>query len=116
MTRHAYGLETAFEVRKATGSGSGRTVNFNLEYDALPDMGHACGHNLIATAGLTGFLTLAYVMEQFGIDGTVQCLGTPAEEAGGGKIALLEKGAFKGVDVSLMVYALYIYVPISYPN
>lgn len=94
-------METAFEARRARGSG--RVVNFNLEYDALPGVGHACGHNLIATSGLTGFLALAFLMEKFGIDGTVQILGTPAEENGGGKIALLEQGAYKGVDVSLMM-------------
>ena len=79
-------------------------------------MGHACGHNLIATAGLTGFLALAYVMERLGVDGTVHCLGTPAEEAGGGKIVLLEKGAFKDVDVSLMVYVWPYAFGSSYPN
>ena len=100
MTRHAYGLETAFEV--ISGSGS-RTVNFNAEYDALPSIGHACGHNLIATASVTGFLALAYTLKKFGIDGRVQLLGTPAEEDGGGKIYLLNAGAYEKVDVSLMM-------------
>ena len=99
--RHAYGLETAFEVISGNG---GRTVNFNAEYDALPGMGHACGHNLIATAGVTGFIALAYALKKFGIDGRVQLLGTPAEEDGGGKIDLLNAGAYEKVDVSLMMY------------
>lgn len=103
MTRHAYGLETAFEVISGNG---GRTVNFNAEYDALPGMGHACGHNLIATAGVTGFIALAYALKKFGIDGRVQLLGTPAEEDGGGKIDLLNAGAYEKVDVSLMMYDL----------
>lgn len=94
-------METAFEARRSRGSG--RVVNFNLEYDALPGVGHACGHNLIAASGLTAFLALAFVMEKFGIDGTVQILGTPAEENGGGKIVLLEQGAYSGVDASLMM-------------
>jgi metal-dependent amidase/aminoacylase/carboxypeptidase family protein len=89
-------LETAFEA--VSGSG-GRTVNFNAEYDALPEMGHACGHNLIATAGVTALNT-------FRIQGRVQLLGTPAEEDGGGKIDLLNAGAYEKVDVSLMMYGL----------
>lgn len=101
MRRHAYGLETAFEV--VIGNG-GRTVNFNAEYDALPGIGHACGHNLIATAAVTGFIALAYILQRFQINGRVQLLGTPAEEDGGGKIDLLNAGAYKNVDVSLMMY------------
>ena len=100
MTRHAYGLETAFEVISGNG---GRTVNFNSEYDALPGMGHACGHNLIATASVTGFLALTYALKKFGVDGRVQLLGTPAEEDGGGKIDLLNAGAYEKVNVSLMM-------------
>lgn len=103
MTRHAYGLKTAFEA--ISGSG-GRTVNFNAEYDALPGMGHACGHNLIATASVTGFIALSYALKQFGIDGRVQLLGTPAEEDGGGKIDLLNAGAYEKVDVSLMMHPM----------
>ncbi|KAH7251047.1 hypothetical protein BKA59DRAFT_491628 [Fusarium tricinctum] len=100
VKRHAYSIETSFEVIHGKG---GRIVNFNAEYDALPGLGHACGHNLIATASVTGFLALAYVLEKFGIDGRVQLLGTPAEEDGGGKIALLNAGAYEEVDVSLMI-------------
>jgi metal-dependent amidase/aminoacylase/carboxypeptidase family protein len=96
-------LETAFEA--VSGSG-GRTVNFNAEYDALPEMGHACGHNLIATAGVTGFIALAFALNTFRIQGRVQLLGTPAEEDGGGKIDLLNAGAYEKVDVSLMMYGL----------
>ncbi|EEP82847.1 conserved hypothetical protein [Uncinocarpus reesii 1704] len=61
-TRQAYGLATAFEV--TSGSG-GRFINFNAEYDALPGIGHACGHNLIATASITGFLALAFAIKNF---------------------------------------------------
>lgn len=81
-------------------------MNFNAEYDALPGMGHACGHNLIATASVAGFLALAYAIKKFGIDGRVQLLGTPAEEDGGGKIDLLDAGAYEEADVSLMMYDL----------
>ncbi|KAF4989210.1 hypothetical protein FGRMN_9267 [Fusarium graminum] len=103
VKRHAYGLETSFEVISGKG---GRIVNFNAEYDALPGLGHACGHNLIATASVAGFLTLAHVLEKFGIDGCVQLLGTPAEEDGGGKIDLLNAGAYENVDVSLMMHPM----------
>ncbi|KAL4750523.1 hypothetical protein BDW72DRAFT_203795 [Aspergillus terricola var. indicus] len=99
LTRHAYGLRTAFEAISGKG---GRMVNFNAEYDALPGIGHACGHNLIATAGVTGFIALSYALKQFGIEGRVQLLGTPAEEDGCGKIDLLNAGAYDKVDVSLM--------------
>ncbi|CAJ0554871.1 Ff.00g133840.m01.CDS01 [Fusarium sp. VM40] len=103
VKRHAYSIETSFEVIHGKG---GRIVNFNAEYDALPGLGHACGHNLIATASVTGFLALAHVLEKFGINGRVQLLGTPAEEDGGGKIALLNAGAYEKVDVSLMMHPM----------
>lgn len=101
VTPSAYGVKTAFEVI-FNGKAAGRTVSFNSEYDALPGIGHACGHNLISVAGLTGFLALSALVEAYGVAGRVQLLGTPAEEAGGGKIALLKAGAYNDVDVSLM--------------
>lgn len=104
VTRHAYGLSTAFEA--ISGDSPGRLVNFNAEYDALPGIGHACGHNLIATASLTGFVALAFVIGRFSLAGQVQLLGTPAEEDGGGKIDLINAGAYKKADISLMMYGL----------
>lgn len=101
-TRHAYGLSTAFEA--VVGKNPGRCINFNAEYDALPEIGHACGHNLIATASVTGFVALAFVVQKFGLPGQVQLLGTPAEEDGGGKIDLIRAGAYEKPDVSLMMY------------
>lgn len=100
-TRHAYGLSTAFEA--LVGNSPGRCINFNAEYDALPDIGHACGHNLIATASVTGFVALAFVIQKFGLPGQAQLLGTPAEEDGGGKIDLIRAGAYEKPDVSLMM-------------
>ncbi|EXL68893.1 hypothetical protein FOPG_15082 [Fusarium oxysporum f. sp. conglutinans race 2 54008] len=102
VARHAHGLSTAFEA--IAGSESGRCVNFNAEYDALPNIGHACGHNLIATASLTGFMALAFLIRKFGLLGHAQLLGTPAEEDGGGKIDLIRKGAYDNVGVSLMMH------------
>lgn len=101
VTREAFGLATSFEAR---AGAFGPLINFNAEYDALPGIGHACGHNLITTAALTGFLAAAHVIKRFGLPGQVSCLGTPAEESGGGKIALLVAGAYRDVSASLMVY------------
>ncbi|KAH8691602.1 putative amidohydrolase [Talaromyces proteolyticus] len=104
VTRHAYGLETAFEARSSGGSEDGVLVNFNAEYDALPEIGHACGHNLIATSSIAAFVALSTVLKKFDIPGRTQLLGTPAEENGGGKVKLIENGAYKGVDISLMAH------------
>ncbi|RDW63253.1 hypothetical protein BP6252_10798 [Coleophoma cylindrospora] len=99
VTRKAYGVETSFEVISGKG---GRLISINAEYDALPGIGHACGHHLIATAGISAFLGLSAILKARGILGRVQLLGTPAEESGGGKLSLLKSGAYKGVDVALM--------------
>lgn len=99
MTRKAYGVETAFEALSGEG---GRLVSINAEYDALPGVGHACGHHLIAAAGISAFLGIARSLKSSGIPGRVQLLGTPAEESGGGKVSLLNAGAYNGVDAVLM--------------
>jgi metal-dependent amidase/aminoacylase/carboxypeptidase family protein len=99
VIRHAYGLDTSFEATCGTG---GRLINFNAEYDALPGIGHACGHNLITTSSVAAFLAMSALLKKYGIPGRTQLLGTPAEENGGGKTKLIEKGAYKGVDISLM--------------
>ncbi|KAH1544496.1 hypothetical protein KXX19_000564 [Aspergillus fumigatus] len=102
VTRHAYGLDTSFE---ATCGSGGPLINFNAEYDALPGIGHACGHNLITTSSVAAFLALSALLKKYGIPGRAQLLGTPAEENGGGKRKLIEKGAYNGVDISLMAHA-----------
>lgn len=99
VERGAYGLPTAFEA--VHGSGPFRVVVCS-EYDALPGIGHACGHNVIATAGLGAALALAEVADEAGL--TVVLLGTPAEEHGGGKAILLERGAWEGATISLMAH------------
>ena len=101
MTPHAYGLETSFCTEYGKG---GRLVSFNVEYDALPGIGHACGHNLIATGSIAAFLGLVAVMKKHSIPGRVRLLGTPAEEGGGGKVKLIDAGAYGGVDASLMTH------------
>ena len=99
VERGAFDLDTAFVARAGTG---GPTIAVLCEYDALPGIGHACGHNIIATAGLGAGLAAAAVAEQAG--GRVVVLGTPAEEGGGGKILMAQRGAFDGVDAALMVH------------
>lgn len=99
--RHAYGLNTSFEVESGDG---GKLVVFNAEYDALPGIGHACGHNLIATSSIAAFLFAAELLKVSSIPGRVRLLGTPAEESGGGKIKLITAGAYVGVDACLMAH------------
>lgn len=99
VTRSAYGLSTAFAAR---AGASGPTIAVLCEYDALPGIGHACGHNIIGTAGVGAGIAAATVAEELG--GTVLVLGTPAEEGGGGKIVMAQRGAFEGVDAALMVH------------
>ncbi|MGW4599451.1 amidohydrolase [Streptomyces sp. NPDC004457] len=99
VRREAAGLPTAFTAR----AGEGRpVVAFPLEYDALPGLGHACGHNLIAAAGLGAALVTEAVRD--GTAGTVLAVGTPAEEGGGGKALEVEAGVFDGVDAALMFH------------
>ena len=100
VERGAYGLETAFVAR--SGDGTGPTIAVLCEYDALPGIGHACGHNIIATAGLGARLAAAALAADTG--GRLVVLGTPAEEGGGGKILMGDAGAFDGVDAAMMVH------------
>ncbi len=95
----AYDLETAFEARFGTGD---LVISLCAEYDALPSVGHACGHNVIAASAVGAALALAAVADQAGL--TVVVLGTPAEEGGGGKILMADRGAFTGVHCSMMVH------------
>ncbi|WP_399890316.1 M20 family metallopeptidase [Streptomyces sp. BBFR51] len=94
-----YGLPTA--VRATVGSGP-LHVAVCAEYDALPEIGHACGHNIIAAAAVGAGVGLAALADDLGL--TVTVLGTPAEEGGGGKVLMLERGAFDGVDAAMMVH------------
>jgi len=96
----AFGLETAFASR--LGAERGPQVALLAEYDALPGIGHACGHNLIATAALGAALALARLGAA--LPGRVLLLGTPAEERGCGKELMARRGAFEGVDAAMMVH------------
>lgn len=124
MKRSTYGLPTSFEAE--VGSG-GRLVVFCAEYDALPQIGHACGHNLIAVASLGAFIQAAGELKDSGKPGRLRLLGyvvpdrhfggdahaqtptnrTPAEEGGGGKARLIEAGAFDdGIAAALMAHPM----------
>ena len=98
-TRHAYGVDTAFEAR---AGAAGPEIAVLCEYDALPGIGHACGHNVIATAGLGAGLAAAALADEMG--GRVRIMGTPAEEGGGGKILMARQGAFEGLAAAMMVH------------
>src|SRR3954469_23535778 len=89
--RGVAGLETAFTA--TAGRGAPR-IAYLSEYDALPGVGHGCGHNLIAIAGIGAGIGLAAALERLGDRGSVEVLGTPAEEAVGGKIIMANAGLF----------------------
>lgn len=101
VTREAYGVDTS--VEGVFGSGEMRIV-LCAEYDALPEIGHACGHNMIAAAAVGAGIGLSSVADE--LDLQIVVLGTPAEEGGGGKIELLRQGAWEGAACSLMVHPL----------
>lgn len=99
VTYPAYGLDTAFEANAGT---SGPRVVICAEYDALPQVGHACGHNIIATSSLGAGIAVAGLTDELGIRVTV--LGTPAEEGGGGKIDLIDAGALEDAAAAMMIH------------
>jgi amidohydrolase len=101
VERGAFGLPTAFVARAGSGP---LNVAVCAEYDALPGVGHACGHNVIAAMSVGAALAAAKVADEVGL--TVTVLGTPAEEMGdaGGKILMLERGAFAGVHAAMMAH------------
>ncbi len=92
-------LPTAFIARYGSGP---LHIGICAEYDCLPGIGHACGHNIIATSALGAALAAAAVADETGV--TVTVFGTPAEEGGGGKILMLERGAFKGINAAMMIH------------
>lgn len=95
----AFGLPTA--LRATAGSGGPR-VAVLAEYDALPEIGHGCGHNIIAASAIGAFLALRHVVARTG--GSVELIGTPAEENGGGKELILRAGGFDGIGAAVMAH------------
>jgi amidohydrolase len=108
VDRGVGGVETAFRATIEAGgageTGDGPSIAILCEYDALPGIGHACGHNVIATAGAGAGAGLAAIKAQLPA-GRVHVIGTPAEEGGGGKIRLIKAGVFKDVDCAMMIPA-----------
>jgi len=100
VDRGAFELDTAFDV--SVRGGNGPTVAVICEYDALPGIGHACGHNIIAAAGLGAGVALSALAELCGVN--LRLMGTPAEEGGGGKVEMARKGAFKNIDAAMMIH------------
>lgn len=100
VERGIAGLDTAFMAQSQRGNGP--TVAFIAEYDALPGLGHACGHNIIGTAATGAALAMQAVREE--IDGVVKLIGTPAEEGGGGKVIMAEHNVFDDLDAAMMIH------------
>jgi len=93
------GLPTGFVAEIGSGSP---VIAFMAEYDALPEIGHACGHNIIAAAAVGAGLGISSVMDK--CQGTIRVIGCPAEESGGGKVIMVDKGVFDDVDVAMIVH------------
>ncbi len=99
------GHTTSFIARKKSNKRSGPVIGFLAEYDALPKLGHACGHNIIGTASTASAITLSKFIDEVG--GEILVLGTPAEEGGengSAKASFVKQGLLKGIDVCLMVH------------
>lgn len=104
VTPQAFGIDTSFEARRPDENPDAPTLAVMSEYDALPVIGHACGHNLIAISGVAAGIGVAAELESLGIAANVRVLGAPAEEGGGGKIKMIEAGAFTDIGAAMMVH------------
>lgn len=101
VERGVANLATAF-VASSVSPQSGPTIALIAEYDALPGLGHACGHNIIGTAA-TGAALALHAMRDL-LPGSIKLIGTPAEERGGGKVMMIERGVFEGIDAAMMIH------------
>lgn len=101
------GIETAFKAVYDSGKG-GAVISYLAEYDALPGMGHGCGHNILGATSTGAGIGLSKLVDEIG--GKVVVFGTPAEETSGAKVTMAENGAFDDVDVALIVHPYYKYV------
>lgn len=95
------GLPTSFKAVSPNYTGK-PTIALLAEYDALPELGHACGHNLIGPASVGAAVAMHHL--NFQMDGQLLVLGTPAEEGGGGKITMINHGIFDDVDAAMMIH------------
>ncbi|MFW6118222.1 MAG: M20 family metallopeptidase [Chloroflexota bacterium] len=98
-------LPTAFVGTFCAGQNSKPKIAFMAEYDALPVLGHACGHNVSCTASVGAAMSFAMCLKKWRLDGTAIVLGTPGEENLGGKVDLLEAGVFKDIDAAMMIHS-----------
>ncbi|MBQ7206342.1 MAG: M20 family metallopeptidase [Lentisphaeria bacterium] len=98
------GLDTAFRAESGEG---GPVFAIFAEYDALPEVGHGCGHNLICAAALGAFCAVAAELKEEKRPGRVVLLGSPAEESGGGKVKMISAGCLEGIDAAMMVHPSY---------
>ncbi len=98
------GIATAFKAEYGTGKPA---FAIFAEFDALPDVGHGCGHNLICASALAAFCAAAKILSENNLPGKIILLGSPAEESGGGKIKMINKGCLDGVDAAMMVHPSY---------
>ncbi|MDU6339933.1 MAG: M20 family metallopeptidase [Clostridium sp.] len=94
-------MDTAFKATFDSGK-PGLTVGYLCEYDALPGIGHGCGHNMIGTISAGAGIALSKIIDQVG--GKIIVYGTPAEETNGAKVIMVEKGAFDELDCAMMVH------------
>jgi amidohydrolase len=94
-------IPTAFKAVYESGK-AGPSIAYLCEYDALPEIGHGCGHNMIGTMSAGAAVALSEVLNE--IDGRVVVFGTPAEETNGAKVALAEKGAFNDIDAAMILH------------
>ena len=108
VSRGIAGVETSF-IARFSGARPGPKIAFLAEYDALPDVGHGCGHNLIGASSAGAAVILSKSLE---LAGEVLVIGAPAEETSGAKVTLVEKGIFADIDVAMMVHPGSQYVPI----
>jgi amidohydrolase len=102
VEREVAGLKTAFRATYALDGSTSPTIAYLAEYDALPEIGHACGHNLIAVMSAGAGILLSKLGD--GLKGRIVVLGTPDEEGGGGKISMIKEGIFHGIDAAMMVH------------
>ena len=103
VARGVGGLPTAFAAT-IPGAGPGPTIAILAEYDALPKIGHACGHNVIAAAGAGAGAALRLALQRLPFAGQIRIIGTPAEEGGAGKVKLMEAGVFAEVEAAMMIH------------
>ncbi len=102
MERGTAGIPTAFKAVK--GKAGGHKIAFLAEYDALPEIGHGCGHNIICCAAVSAGIGLGAAIEKAGLDAQAIVYGTPAEETNGAKVEMAEKGIFNDLDAALMIH------------